>query len=64
MDMEGSTRGLLELTRYLSGRTEENHIDITNTGDASAESRTRNLPHSRYSIVKHFDPAEGKQKEN
>jgi hypothetical protein len=63
MDMGGNSRSLLELTRYLPGRTEENHIKIRNTCNASAESQTRNLPHSRDSVVKHFDPEEGKQKE-
>jgi hypothetical protein len=58
--MKGSSRGLLKLTRHQPGRTEENHIKIMNTGDASSESQTRNLPHSRDSIVKHFEPAEGK----
>jgi len=62
--MQGNSRRLLELTRHLPGSTEENHIKITNTCNASAEIQTRNLPHSRDSVVKHSDPAEGKQKEN
>jgi hypothetical protein len=62
MDMEGNSGSLLELNGHLPGRTEDNHIKITNTGDVSAESQTRNLPHSRDSAVKHFDPAEGNEK--
>jgi hypothetical protein len=64
MDMEGSNRGLLELTRHLPGIIEENHIKLMNTGDASTESQTRNLPHLTDSVVKHFEPAEGKQQKN
>jgi hypothetical protein len=64
MDMEGNSRSLLELTRHLPGRTEETHIKVINTCNASAEIQTSSLPHSGDSVVKHFDPAEGKQKEN
>jgi hypothetical protein len=63
MDMEGNSRRLLELTRHLPGRTEENHIKIMNTCNASAEIQTRNLPHSRDGVVKHFDPAEEEEEE-
>jgi hypothetical protein len=63
MDMEGSNRGLLELTRHLHGITEENHMKLMNTSDASTESQTRNLLLSRDSVVKHFDPAEENQQE-